>query len=263
MAAPSQKARNPDRPAPDSALSVRRGTPLYEQIYDAMWKRIFAGEIVPGQRLSDREWAQRLATSRTPVREAMREMARDGVLVTLENGGYQVRPVDAQGLANLYRCRAPLAALAVHDATVNGNERLVKQIKAVVESTGKAIAKRDAAAALSLNSRFHQMIVENCGNLYLIVTMTNLQKLFLFYRVSLLKSSVDDAGNSNEYFDHLARGNERQHRIVDAMARGDAKEASGLMEQHLLASAEDMARLLRPSAFSRDESAAGGRTVPD
>ena len=98
--------------ASPTVSTVKRGTPLYEQIYDALWDLIFKGEIQSGQRLSDREWAERLSTSRTPVREAMRQMARDGVLIVLENGGYQVRTVDPQGLANLYRCRAPLAALA-------------------------------------------------------------------------------------------------------------------------------------------------------
>lgn len=261
MAALSQAARSTDRSVTEAALAVRRGVPLYEQIYDAMWKLIFSGEIVSGQRLSDREWAQRLSTSRTPVREAMRQMARDGILLTLENGGYQVRLVDPQGLANLYRCRAPLAAVAVHDATMNGDDRLFREIKAAAESIGKAIAKRNAAAALERNSRFHQLIVEGCGNPYLIITMTNLQKLFLFYRMSLLKSSIDDAKNSKAYFEHLARGNERQHRIADTMARRDAQKAGQLMELHLLASADDMARLLRPSTTSRVKATSSRRVA--
>jgi DNA-binding GntR family transcriptional regulator len=178
----------------------------------------------------------------------MRQMARDGVLLTLENGGYQVRPVDPHGLANLYKCRAPLAALAVHDTTLAGNDRLFKQIRLMVESTGTAIAKRDAATALKFNSKFHNLVVESCGNPYLVITMANLEKLILFYRISLLKMSVGGRGHSQEYFEHLARGNERQARIADVMAERKAKEAGQLMEQHLLASADDMSRLLRPGA---------------
>jgi DNA-binding GntR family transcriptional regulator len=225
--------------------SVKRGTPLYEQIYDALWNLIFSGEIGPGQRLSDREWALRLDTSRTPVREAMRQMARDGVLLVLENGGYQVRTVDAQGLANLYRCRAPLAALAVHDTTIAGNDRLFKQIKTVAETTGKAITQRNAASALELNSKFHNLVVESCGNPYLIIIMANLEKLIMFYRISLLKTSSADHEHGKGYFDHLARGNERQIEIAETMARRDAKHAAHLMQQHLLASADDMARLIQ------------------
>jgi DNA-binding GntR family transcriptional regulator len=228
------------------AAKVKRGTPLYEQIYDALWNLIFTSEISPGQRLSDREWATRLDTSRTPVREAMRQMARDGVLIALENGGYQVRPVDTEGLANLYKCRAPLAALAVHDTACASNERLLKQIQTAVEDIGTAIVARDAAAALKFNSKFHNLIVTNCGNPYLVILMANLEKLILFYRIALLKTSAGDPEHSEGYFEHLVRSNQRQAQIVEAIAQRNAKRASQLMQQHLLSSAEDMARLLHP-----------------
>jgi DNA-binding GntR family transcriptional regulator len=234
-----------NRRSADSSIDqpeVKRGTPLYEQIYDALWKLIFSGEIAPGQRLSDRDWALRLNTSRTPVREAMRQMARDGVLVSLENGGYGVQSVDPEGLANLYKCRAPLAALAVHDTTLAGNKRLFTDIADVIRNISNAIVKRDADKALKLNSRFHDLIVEGCQNPHLINIMRNLEKLILFYRIALVKKSAKD--NRADYFDHLGRAAERQMEIAVTMERGDAAAAARLMEQHLLLSAEDMARLL-------------------
>jgi DNA-binding GntR family transcriptional regulator len=230
-----------------AASKVKRGTPLYEQIYDALWDLIFSGAIEPGQRLSDREWAKRLLTSRTPVREAMRQMARDGVLIVLDNGGYQVSTVDPQGLANLYRCRAPLAALAVHDTALSADDTVLKQAREVVEATAWAIANRDAEQALRLNSSFHDLVVKSCGNPYLITIMTNLERLILFYRIALLKTSLGERSQADEYFRHLARGNERQLQLAETMAQRDAARAKSLMEQHLLASANDMARLLRQS----------------
>ena len=50
--------------SPAAASTVKRGTPLYEQVYDALWNLIFSGEIEPGQRLSVREWADRRYTRR-------------------------------------------------------------------------------------------------------------------------------------------------------------------------------------------------------
>ena len=172
-------------------------------------------------------------------------MARDGVLLAMENGGYQVRPVDPQGLASLYRCRAPLAALAVHDTTLAGHERLFIQINAVVASASKAIAARDAAAAMKFNSKFYNLIVESCGNPYLEIVMANLERLILFYRIALLKTSA--VHHEEDYFEHLARANERQRQISELMAQRNAKQAKLMMEQHLMASADDMARLLQNS----------------
>ncbi len=56
-----------------TSAKVRRAAPLYEQIYDSLWTLIFKGEISPGERLSDRNWAKKLKTSRTPAREARRK----------------------------------------------------------------------------------------------------------------------------------------------------------------------------------------------
>jgi DNA-binding GntR family transcriptional regulator len=81
--------------------------------------------------------------------------------------------------------------------------------------------------------------------------MANLERLILFYRIALLKMATGDRAHSDEYFDHLARGNERQAQIAEAMARRDAKRAGRLMEQHLLASADDMSRLLQPAHSRR------------
>jgi DNA-binding GntR family transcriptional regulator len=233
-----------DEELASAAAIIKRGTPLYEQIYDALWDLIFQGEIGPGQRLGDRDWALRLQTSRTPVREAMRQMARDGVLIVLENGGYQVRGVDPQGLANLYQCRAPLAALAVYHATLAGSDQLFRQIRGVVERTAKAIARQDSDATLKLNSKFHGLVVESSGNPYLILIMAKLEKLILFYRIALLRNTGATRRDRDRYFQHLDRVNDRQLQIVDLMSKGDAEKASRLMQEHLLSSAEDMAQLL-------------------
>lgn len=228
-------------------MSVKRGAPLYEQIYDQLWKLILSGKVLPGQRLVDREWAEKLDTSRTPVREAMRQMAQDGVLITLDAGGYQVRSVDAQGLFDLYRCRAPLAALAAHDMAQRASDKVIRQLLAAIEATQKAIGERNAAGAFESNSRFHNLIIENSGNPYLALTMSRLDRLILFYRTALLEASIKDADHRDGYFGHLRDGAVRQQQIVKAIESRDGAEAAGLMQRHLTQSAEEMTRLLQSS----------------
>jgi DNA-binding GntR family transcriptional regulator len=232
-------------------MSVKRGTPLYEQIYEQLWKLVLTGKVLPGQRLGDREWAEKLTTSRTPVREAMRQMAQDGVLVTLESGGYQVRSVDAQGLVDLYRCRAPLAAVAAHNVAQNGSDRVLRQLRTAIDATKKAISQRNASAVFKSNSEFHNLIVENSGNPYLILTMARLDRLIVFYRTALLEASIRDASHSDAYFQHLSESAKRQEMIAKAIEDRSASEASRLMERHLLQSAEEMTQLLKvPAAVS-------------
>jgi DNA-binding GntR family transcriptional regulator len=228
-------------------MSVKRGAPLYEQIYEQLWKLILNGKIPPGQRMGDREWAEKLDTSRTPVREAMRQMAQDGVLITLDTGGYQVRSVDAHGLVDLYRCRAPLAALAAHDVAQRASQKVIKQLLAAVDATQKAISQRNAAGVFESNSRFHNLIIENSGNPYLALTMSRLERLIVFYRTALLEASVKDETYRDAYFGHLRESASRQEKIVRAIEKENAEEASRLMQHHLTRSAEEMTRLLLPS----------------
>src|SRR4029077_6682136 len=89
---------------------------LFEQIHGILWEKIRSGEIESGQRLKDIEWARKLNVSRTPVREAMRKMQQEGVLIPLAQGGYEVRPTSRADLIELYRCRAALEALAAEEA---------------------------------------------------------------------------------------------------------------------------------------------------
>mgnify|MGYP003350718015 FL=1 len=97
----------------DAALPARNH--LFEQIHGILWDKIRSGEIVAGQRLKDIEWARKLNVSRTPVREAMRKMQQEGVLVPLAQGGYEVRATSRTDLIELYRCRAALEALATEE----------------------------------------------------------------------------------------------------------------------------------------------------
>lgn len=221
---------------------VQRAKPLYEQIYDELWSRIAAGEVVSGERLGDTEWAEKLSVSRTPVREAMRLLARDGVLLTLDNGGYQVRAVDPEGLLELYKCRTVLAGLAVREATLRATPALIAKLRAISQETARSVERRDAAATLESNSKFYAAIIAGSGNAFLTAIMEPLAKLILFYRVSLLKAVRHH--DSAEYFAHLKRGQQRQLEILEAMGRGDAAEAQRKMEEHLLTSAADMYRLL-------------------
>jgi DNA-binding GntR family transcriptional regulator len=221
---------------------VQRAKPLYEQIYDELWSRILAGELGAGERLGDTEWAEKLSVSRTPVREAMRLLARDGVLLTLDNGGYQLRPVDPVGLLELYKCRTVLAGLAAREATLRATPALVASLEAISRETARAVERRDATAILESNSSFYATIVAGSGNAFLEAIMEPVAKLILFYRVSLLKAVRHD--DSAEYYAHLKRGQERQLDIVAAMRDGDAAEADRRMQAHLMTAAADMYRLL-------------------
>ncbi|MCW5603303.1 MAG: GntR family transcriptional regulator [Burkholderiales bacterium] len=213
---------------------------LFEQIHKLLWEKIRSGEIVPGQRLKDIEWAQRLGVSRTPVREAMRKMQQEGVLIPLAQGGYEVRGTSRRDLVELYRCRAALEALATEDAAARAGAAEVERLEKLVKQCDDAIAVNDLDAAFAHNSAFHKAIVDLSGNAHLQGLLDSLQKLVFFYRSALLKMSKDDAGSRALYVERLRVKQDRHRAILAAVRVNDAARAGALMRDHVRETAEDL-----------------------
>lgn len=213
---------------------------LFEQIHKALWEKIRNGEIIPGQRLKDIEWAQHLGVSRTPVREAMRKMQQEGVLIPLAQGGYEVRGTSRKDLIELYRCRAALEALATEDAVAHAGDKEVKQLEQLITRCDQAIADGDLDAAFSLNSAFHKAILDLSGNAHLQILLDSLQKLVFFYRSALLKMSKDDPASTALYVERLRIKQTHHRAILVALKAGDGSRAAMLMRDHVRETAEDL-----------------------
>lgn len=213
---------------------------LFEQIHGLLWDEIRSGEIVPGQRLKDIEWARKLGVSRTPVREAMRKMQQEGVLIPLAQGGYEVRATSREDLMELYRCRAALEALAAEEAAARFDEAAGRTLEDMIVRCDAAIVRGDLDAAFALNSGFHAALLDMGGNEHLRELLAALQRLVLFYRAALLRMSRDDARNKTLYLERLRVKQERHREILAALRARDGKQAAALMLAHVRETAEDL-----------------------
>lgn len=222
---------------------IKRSGHLYDQAYEILLNQILAGTIRPGQRLKDADVAAQLKISRTPVREAMRMLEQDGVLVALQRGGYEVTDARAGDLMGLYSCRAALEQLAAHEATERMTPEHRKTLAALISRTDGSLKEGRFENALKSNTEFHTILVELSGNRYLVKLIDSLRRLILLHRSSLLNSVAADM--KEEYVQHL-RDTQEQHRaIFEAMVRGEAAEAGELMKSHLLQTAMEMDSMFR------------------
>ncbi len=221
-----------------------RSGPLFDQIYDILWERILAGEIRPGTRLSDLDWSKRLDVSRTPVREAMRKLQQDGVLLPLDRGGYEVRRMEADDLVALYRCRAVLEALAVRGAARALSDEAVAALAADVEEADAMLAAGRLEEAFALNTRFHTTLLSADDNPYLERLLKDLRRMILFARASLM-IAAHERDATRDYRAHIGSVVSDHRAIAAALAARDGAAAAERMESHLFATGEDMARLAR------------------
>jgi DNA-binding GntR family transcriptional regulator len=224
--------------------SLVRTEPLYDQIYDILWQRILALEIPAGARMRDIEWAEKLNVSRTPVREALRKLQKDGVLQPTGHGRYILKAIDAEELRSLYRCRAALEGLAVRDLKDSITADDIARLKSIVQHTEKCLARRDFRTAYQLNTEFHGEIVKLSHNTHLKMLLATLRRLILYARSSLRVMIEGNESLTDMYAEHLQRSQEHHVAILEALTKQDFGKAAFQMEQHLFETAEHMGVIL-------------------
>ncbi len=225
------------------ARDVVRPEPLYDQVYEILWEKIIDLEIAAGTRLRDVEWAEKLNVSRTPVREALRKLQKDGVLQALNNGRYILKPISSPDLRAIYRCRAALEALAIRDLAGRIPPKEVTKLRALVEQTTLALEKEDYVLVFRLHTEFHERLTVLSANSYLLVLLGNIRRLILYARASLRALVGTDQGLKESYAEQVQRSQAHHAEIMAAIVAQDFERAANQMEQHLFETAEDMCRI--------------------
>ena len=212
-----------DRPAMPAAAV--RSLSLAKVVREDILGLILAGELAPGSRINEPDVAERLAVSRVPVREALRELEATGLVVARKNVGVFVREFSPKEVADLYELRAVLdghAGLRAGGLAEAPRRALSRTLQAATAAMRKAARRRDLAAYYAENLRFHWAIVEAAGN----------QKLAEAYRAAVqqlhlwrLKNLSRPVGMAASIAEHEA--------IAKAVREGDSTRAGRLLADHV------------------------------
>ncbi|MDR5674894.1 MAG: GntR family transcriptional regulator [Armatimonadota bacterium] len=137
---------------------------LDEQVYRALRRAIVRGELVPGQRLVQEELAGRLGTSRLPVRDALRQLERDGLVEADGRGTYHVVRWGPEEVARLYEVRLLLEPPATARAAGRLRPDELSELRHLHGVLEEAARTGDTDAFVEYNQQFHFSIYRACGN---------------------------------------------------------------------------------------------------
>lgn len=137
---------------------------LAERIYARLKEEIFDFHLLPGDRFSENEVAERMAASRTPVREALYRLQREGYVDVLYRSGWQVKPFDFRFFEEIYDLRIIIELAAVRKICEQEiSSPLLDDLKRIwLVSPAERLS--DASTVSMLDERFHEMLVEAAGN---------------------------------------------------------------------------------------------------
>jgi DNA-binding GntR family transcriptional regulator len=143
-------------PMPRETLSAR--------VYRELRTAIITGRLAPGARFRDVDVAADLAISRTPVREALRRLADDGLVEAIPGSRTRVVPLDRQAVTDAFPVVAALHALAIRLAAPGLTAADRTSMRRVNADLGRAARERDVAACVSADHDFHAVVLERAAN---------------------------------------------------------------------------------------------------
>lgn len=203
-------------------ISIDNHMTLREKIVETVRNAIVNGQLPAGTRVAEPDLAGRFGISRTPIREAFRQLESEGFITVVPRKGAVVASLSPQDVADFYDLKAVLEGYAARRAAEHLSEKDLLRMESLNRQMEAASQKRDLRRVLSLHNEFHDVFLAACGNekLRSIVQMLVMQ----FQRFRLILSMPGKI-----------EGSVKQHtEIIEAFRRRDGALAESLVQKNAL-----------------------------
>jgi DNA-binding GntR family transcriptional regulator len=190
-----------------------------EHIFEHLKQAIIRGDIPPGSRMVETRIAETMGVSRTPVREAIHKLEREGLLTKQPHHGFAVTGVTREDIEECFGIRAVLEGYAARLATVRHTPEHLKPLARKNELFRKHLEKDDLEALPKINTDLHNMIYALSGSPKLIKMINDLKEQIVRFRKIILKSKTLARASHKDHSDMLAMMQERREAEVEKLVR--------------------------------------------
>jgi DNA-binding GntR family transcriptional regulator len=213
-------------------MSVHRDEPLLGQLHSPLTQlvasklreRILSGAVAGGDRLVEGKLSEELGVSRVPVREALRQLAAEGLVSIEPRRGASVISYNEEQVRELVEVRATLEALNAKLAAKRHDELTIADLKSILDEGVRVAGSADSLTLMRLNERFHEALANIAANSVLRDIMRSLRE-----RTALLFAPMNKGRSQQNWQEHAA--------ILRAVINGDAEMASFLAARHVYSAA--------------------------
>lgn len=209
-----------------SSLSLRG------RVYSKIKNDILNGRYKYGKSLNESRVASELKVSRTPVREAIRQLELEGLVAYIPNKGAIVKGMTKEDVKDIFDIRLKIEGLAAKRAASNITEEQLKELRNTVELEKFYTEKGDTGNILELDTRFHELIYKASGSRLLVRILTN----FHHYTQKARSLSLQDLQRAKKTLsEHTS--------IMIAIEQRNREKAEELMQKHILNASENIEKL--------------------
>lgn len=198
-----------------------------EKAYTVIRESILNGTYAPGAHLKEAELVTRCDVSRTPVRDALRQLAKEHYVITRPNQGVFVNEWSVDDIKDIFELRVILEAMVVERATANITDDIIDQLRVIHASIQNMLDTKkqpDIEHFLSENHKFHQLLMKTANSRTLSETLSQTVQPPLIARTAL---KYERGG--------LQQSNDHHKEIIEALDARDAGWAASVMKAHIMA----------------------------
>jgi DNA-binding GntR family transcriptional regulator len=200
------------------------------RVYRAIKERILSGEIPLGARLHDEDLGAQLGVSRTPVREALMTLTREGLVEIVPRSQTRVRTFTEHDLEEIFDLRSALETLAVRRSADRLRPEQIERLRGMYRKSEAALKRGNPKPVFEFDGELHRTILEASGNRRLQDMMVTINDYVVLFR--------NISATTTTHRGHTARHSD----ILRALEHGDAEGAARALAEHLLVAKEQTLR---------------------
>ena len=218
----------------DFEMTIDEYLPLRDVVFNTLRRAILKGELEPGERLMEIALANKLGVSRTPIREAIRKLELEGLVVMIPRKGAEVARITEKDLRDVLEVRTSLEKLAIELACDRITEDDIHDLKLACKNFEESFGKDDLTTIAEKDVAFHDIIFRSTKNARLIQILNNLREQMYRYRTEYMKD------------DRIHPVLIREHKeMVKALESRDQELVAREVRQHLKNQEEVMKKIIR------------------
>ena len=230
----------------DFTIEFNEFMPLKELVFTTLKRAIIKGELQPGDRLMEMQLAEKMGVSRTPIREAIHKLAKEGLVQLIPRRGAEVAGMSGKTLNDVLEVRKNLEVLAFRLAFDNITAEQLKELKERAAVFEQAVDEGDILKMVNADEQFHFVIYDAASNNKLRDILNNLKESMFRYRLEYLKDPL--------YRSRL----EKEHRkMVESLSDRDLKKGLGVADSHIENQKTAVLNMIRLEESDSRKSSAG------
>ncbi|MDD3361915.1 MAG: GntR family transcriptional regulator [Hespellia sp.] len=207
---------------PKFEVNMNEYLPLRDVVFNTLRQAILRGELKPGERLMEIQLANKLGVSRTPIREAMRKLENEGLVLMVPRKGAEVAEITEKSLRDVLEVRRALEELCVQLACDKMTKEGIEELRKAAEEFEEVVDSEDITVVAAKDVAFHDIIYAATDNPKLIALLNNLREQMYRFRAEYLKR--------DEFHPQLLKEHKQ---IIEGILNHRKDEAAKIMCQHI------------------------------